>query len=85
MRKFFSDMRKDFLIMSNFYLVKILSEPNSLMCSFFFFLSQNENQEFCSVLKWVSKLKTNKSLKLLLVEMKPNNNKLIRLAMVGMS
>ena len=24
------DMRKDFLIMSNFYLVEILSEPNSL-------------------------------------------------------
>ena len=83
MRKFFSDMRKDFLIMSNFYLVKILSEPNSLICSFwfFFFLSQNENQEFCSVLKWVSKLKT----KLLLVEVKPNNDKRIRLEMVGMA
>ena len=30
MRKFLLDMRKDFLIMSNFYLVKILSEPNSI-------------------------------------------------------
>ena len=30
MRKFLLDMRKDFLIMSNFYLVEILSEPNSL-------------------------------------------------------
>ena len=30
MRKFLRDMRKDFLIMSNFYLVKILSEQNSL-------------------------------------------------------
>ena len=30
MRKFLPDMRKDFLIMSNFYLVEILSEPNSL-------------------------------------------------------
>ena len=29
MRKFLFDMRKDFLIMSNFYLVEILSEPNS--------------------------------------------------------
>ena len=29
MRKFLLDMRKDFLIMSNFYLVEILSEPNS--------------------------------------------------------
>ena len=29
-RKFLPDMRKDFLIMSNFYLVEILSEPNSL-------------------------------------------------------
>ena len=28
--KLFLDMRKDFLIMSNFYLVEILSEPNSL-------------------------------------------------------
>ena len=30
MRKFLLDMRKDFLIMINFYLVKILNEPNSL-------------------------------------------------------
>ena len=30
MRNFLLDMRKDFLIMSNFYLVEILSEPNSL-------------------------------------------------------
>ena len=30
MRKFFLDMRKDFLIMSNFYLVEILGESNSL-------------------------------------------------------
>ena len=30
MRKFLFDMRKDFLIMSNFYLVEILSKPNSL-------------------------------------------------------
>ena len=30
MRKFVLDMRKDFLIMSNFYLVEILGEPNSL-------------------------------------------------------
>ena len=30
MRKFLLDMRKDFLTMSNFYLVEILSEPNSL-------------------------------------------------------
>ena len=30
MRKFLFDMRKDFLIMSNFYVVEILSEPNSL-------------------------------------------------------
>ena len=60
MRKFLLDMRKDFLIMSNFYLVEILSEPNSLtivtskkilkmsiyvlILSIFF--SHNENQEF---------------------------------------
>ena len=53
MRKFLLDMRKDFLIMSNFYLVEILSEPNSLtivtskkilkMSNYFF--SHNENQE----------------------------------------
>ena len=31
MRKFLLDIRKDFLIMSNFYLDEILSEPNSLI------------------------------------------------------
>ena len=30
MRKFWLDMRKDILIMSTFYLVEILSQPNSL-------------------------------------------------------
>ena len=30
MRKFLLDMRKDFLIISNFYLIEILNEPNSL-------------------------------------------------------
>ena len=30
MKNFLLDMRKDFLIMSNFYLVEILSEPDSL-------------------------------------------------------
>ena len=30
MRNFLLDMRKDFLTMSNFYLVEILGEPNSL-------------------------------------------------------
>ena len=30
MRKFLLDMRRDFLIMSNFYLVEILIEPSSL-------------------------------------------------------
>ena len=30
MRKLLLDMRKDFLIMSNFYLVEILGEPNFL-------------------------------------------------------
>ena len=30
MRKLLLDMRKDFLITSNFYLVEVLSEPNSL-------------------------------------------------------
>ena len=53
-------MRKGFLMMSNFYLVEILSEPNSLtivtskkntqneqLCAHFeYFFSQNENQEF---------------------------------------
>ena len=59
MRKFLLDMRKDFLIMSNFYLVEILGEPNSLtiviskkavnehiIAHFEYFFSQNENQEF---------------------------------------
>ena len=60
MRKFLLDMRKDFLIMSNFYLVEILSEPNSLtivtskkntqneqLCAHFvYFFPHNENQEF---------------------------------------
>ena len=57
---FLLDMRKGFLMMSNFYLVEILSEPNSLtivtskkntqneqLCAHFeYFFSQNENQEF---------------------------------------
>ena len=59
-RKFLLDMRKYFLIMTNFYLVEILSEPNGLaivtsknllkmsnyvlLLSIFF--SQIENQEF---------------------------------------
>ena len=63
MRKFLLDMRKDFLIMSNFYLVEILSEPNSLtivtskkilkmsnyvlILSFFFLITRTRN---CSVL-----------------------------------
>ena len=60
MRKFWLDMRKDFLIMRNFYLVEILGEPNSLtivaskkilkMSSYVLilsiFFSQNKNQEF---------------------------------------
>ena len=60
MRKFLLDMRKDFLILSNFYLVEILGEPNSLtimtsekmlkMSTYVLILSilfsQNENQEF---------------------------------------
>ena len=55
MRKFLLDMRKDFLIISNFYLVEILGEPNSLtivtskkntqneqLCAHFdYFFSQN--------------------------------------------
>ena len=59
-RKCLLDMRKDFLIMSNFYLVEILGEPNSLtivaskkllkMSNYVLILSiffpQNENQEF---------------------------------------
>ena len=60
MGKFWLDMRKDFLIMRNFYLVEILGEPNSLtivaskkilkMSSYVLilsiFFSQNKNQEF---------------------------------------
>ena len=60
MRKLLLDMRKDFLITSNFYLVEVLSEPNSLtivaskkntqneqLCAHFeYFFSHNENQEF---------------------------------------
>ena len=60
MRKFLLDVRKDFLIVSNFYLVEILGEPNNLtivtckkntqneqLCTHFeYFFSQNENQEF---------------------------------------
>ena len=58
-RKFLLDMRKDFLITSNFYLVEILSKPNSLtivtskkilkMSNYVLILSifsHNENQEF---------------------------------------
>ena len=30
MRKLLLDMRKDFLIISNFYLVEILKEPNNI-------------------------------------------------------
>ena len=60
MRKHLLDMRKDFLIMSNFYLDEILSEPNSLtivtnkkilkmsnyVLTLSIFFSLNENQEF---------------------------------------
>ena len=60
MRKFLLDMRKDFLIISNFYLVEILCEPytltietskkntqNEQLCAHFeYFFSHNENQEF---------------------------------------
>ena len=60
MKKFLLNMSKDFLIMSNFYLAEILSEPNSLtivtskkntqneqLCAHFeYYLSHNENQEF---------------------------------------
>ena len=60
MRKFLLDRRKDFLVMSNFYLVEILGEPNSLtivtskkilkMSNYVLILSiffpLNENQEF---------------------------------------
>ena len=59
MRKFLLDMRKDFLILSNFYLVEILSQPNSLtiatskkmlkmsnyvlILSIFFLITRNRN------------------------------------------
>ena len=60
MRTFLLDMSKGFLMMSNFYLVEVLSESNSLttvtskkntqneqLCAHFeYFFSQNENQEF---------------------------------------
>ena len=59
MRTVLLDLRKDFLIMSNLYLVEILSEPNSLTIvtnkkilkmsnyvQFEYFSSHNENQEF---------------------------------------
>ena len=59
MRKLLLDMRKDFLIMCNVYLVEILGEPNSLtivtskkilkMSNYVLILSifsHNENQEF---------------------------------------
>ena len=60
MKKILLGMKKDFLIMSNFYLVEILSEPNSLtivtskkilkMSNYVLILSiffpLNENQEF---------------------------------------
>ena len=58
MRKFFLDMRNDFLLISNLYLVEIISEPNSLtiarstkilkMNNYVLILSiffHNENQE----------------------------------------
>ena len=58
MRKFVLDMRKDFLIMSNFYLVEILGKPNSLsivkskkILKMSIFFSQNQNQEF-TVYEW---------------------------------
>ena len=58
MRKFLLDTRKDFLIMSNFYLVEILGKPNSLsivkskkILKMSIFFSQNQNQEF-TVYEW---------------------------------
>ena len=57
-RKFLLDTRKDFLIMSNFYLVEILGKPNSLsivkskkILKMSIFFSQNQNQEF-TVYEW---------------------------------
>ena len=62
MRKFLLDMRKDFLRMSNFYLVQILGESNSLtivtsktilkwaiMCSFWVFFFSKWKSWICSV------------------------------------
>ena len=60
MRKFLLDVKKDFLIMNNFYLVEILSEPNSLTivtskkntqneqlyAHLEYLFSQNKNAEF---------------------------------------
>ena len=58
MKKFLLDTRKDFLIMSNFYLVEILGKPNSLsivkskkILKMSIFFSQNQNQEF-TVYEW---------------------------------
>ena len=58
MKNFLLDTRKDFLIMSNFYLVEILGKPNSLsivkskkILKMSIFLSQNQNQEF-TVYEW---------------------------------
>ena len=58
MKNFLLDTRKDFLIMSNFYLVEILGKPNSLsivkskkILKMSIFFSQNQNQEF-TVYEW---------------------------------
>ena len=58
MKNFLLDRRKDFLIMSNFYLVEILGKPNSLsivkskkILKMSIFFSQNQNQEF-TVYEW---------------------------------
>ena len=58
MKNFLFDTRKDFLIMSNFYLVEILGKPNSLsivkskkILKMSIFFSQNQNQEF-TVYEW---------------------------------
>ena len=73
MRKFLLDMRKDFLIMSNFYLVEILSQPNSptivtskklrmsnyvLILSIFVLIMRIRNL-WCEVLPLVKQLVTN--------------------------
>ena len=67
MRKFLLDIRKDFLILSNFHLVEILSEPNSLtivrskkilkMSNYVLILSifsENETQEFVVQIRYFS-------------------------------